>query len=279
MDYKELNNKLETFFKKIDMANIFRSYIDKRTIKKDRQLLDMIEDKSVIGSLTAFVSTILHIENTSLKKDMPEYPPAIKKMINEMSMIHHSLGGGAPSAKQIVAGILIQRAYGSHKQINEKRRSRMPSNDQIEEIKQRIETMAKEAGFGVNVVPIDLTRDKPSIDTLIDTLGEMVEKEKKENPEGKILKCLPCIEEMFEEISERRGGDLLADSGQLSIKVLFACLSVDIENNNTDMCERFITTLIIFSKLTGLMEVEKNLKETIFKIEKTMKRDERRSPS
>jgi hypothetical protein len=100
----------------------------------------------------------------------------------------------------------------------------------------------------------------------------MVDKEKKEHPEAKLLKCLPCVEEMFETISKKRGGDLLADSGRLSIKILFACLGVDIENHNTDMSERFISTLIMFSKLTGLLEGKGELAEVVSEIEKTMEK-------
>lgn len=71
--------------------------------------------------------------------------------------------------------------------------------------------------------------------------------------QAKIVKCLPCIEKTFAQLSEiKEGKDVVALAGQASIRVLIRCIENDIRNLNTDYTERLLATLLKFVELVGL---------------------------
>lgn len=69
-----------------------------------------------------------------------------------------------------------------------------------------------------------------------------------------VMKCLPCLEDTFKEISVRHGGDPIADAGALSIKVFGECMALDLINENKEMSEALIMTLLKFAEITKLKE-------------------------
>jgi len=142
-----------------------------------------------------------------------------------------------------------------------------------DEIKKSLEKMMKDSGINGIAVPInikDIEKGGLSKKLIDDLLDEMLDKV---TPEKKIIQCLPCVGKMFMDISDKRGGDILADTGHLTLDILTLCLGHDAKNNTSDMCDRLIATLIKFSELTGLLKQDVNLQRRISKVLDNMKKE------
>lgn len=103
-------------------------------------------------------------------------------------------------------------------------------------IKKIVEALA-DKGIRIDAIPIGASDD------LLETI----------ELQGKIIKCLPCVEKAFGKIAKMRGKrDPKALVGQLAIRVLFGCIANDLEIGRDDYSERLLATLVKFCELTGL---------------------------
>lgn len=114
-------------------------------------------------------------------------------------------------------------------------------------------------GISAHLIPVKISKDSDDSPVIDDIIKQIIAEFKNPpTPENKILNCLPCLEETFAEISfSKGGGDILGDTGFLTIRTLMECIAIDIMNDNTDMSFRLLVTILKFCEMTGLLEIER----------------------